>query len=95
MAETTVQINLDDKSIEILKGVNKIHRDSVISIGLALVEKTGFYRTLTGKNKSNELEDVASIGSEDEEKQEVKVPNTTKTTKTIQPEKKSTTWDSF
>ena len=58
---TTVQIALDESSIEILKNVDKIHRDSVINIGLALVAKTGYYKTLTGINSSNDLTDIASL----------------------------------
>ena len=62
-----VQVKLDEKSIQILKSVDTIHRDSLINIGLALVSKTGYYKTLTGKNEDAELEEVASLDVLDDE----------------------------
>lgn len=92
----SVSINLDAKSIEVLRKVDAIHRDSVINIGLALVQKTGYYKTLAGiSDKDSDLEDVASLDIEDE-------PGTTKTktTKTSSqkeetPKKPAASWDAF
>ncbi len=84
----SIAINLDPKSLEILKKVDSIHRDSMINIGLALVEKTGYFKTLSGINASEILEDVASLDLGGE---------TVNTAKPAQEEvkKPSTSWDAF
>jgi len=94
MAEAqNIGINLDEKSIEILKKVDKIHRDSLINVGLALVQKTGYYKTLAGISEAEELEDVASLDIIDEEsdKPKSKVKNKVKD----EVKKVSTSWDAF
>ncbi|MEA1973165.1 MAG: hypothetical protein U9N34_07730 [Candidatus Cloacimonadota bacterium] len=93
-------INLDSKSIEILKKVESLHRDSLINVAIALVEKTGYYRTLTGKNTEADLEDVASLDVEDTDEDSGTTSTSSKSKKSAKkaaPEKKapSTSWDSF
>ena len=61
----SASVEFDDNSLNVLKGVDKIHRDSIINIGLALVSKTHYYQTLTGKTPE-EVQDVASLDSLDE-----------------------------
>lgn len=89
-----IGISLDSKSIEILKKVDAIHRDSLINVGLALVEKTGYYKTLAGINSGEDLEDVASLDVD-----EIKFTNKKTAKKQIEvketPKKPTTTWDSF
>ena len=86
----TINIKLDEQSIEILKNVSPIHRDSVINIALSLVSKTGYYKTLTGKNQSDELDDTASLEIEDNE-------SSSKSSKKDEPAKTKpvTSWDNF
>ena len=57
---TTVPVEFDDNSLQILKGVDSIHRNSLINLGLALISKTGYYSTLSGKSP-NELVDVVNL----------------------------------
>lgn len=89
-----IGISLDAKSIGILKQVDAIHRDSLINVGLALVEKTGYFKTLAGVNDTDDLDDVASL--------DVAVDETTKkATKKLAveakdaPKKQSQSWDNF
>ena len=94
----SLNISLDSKSIEILKGVDAIHRDSLINVGLALVEKTGYYKTLSGKNDTDILEDVVSLDAASLDGESSK--DTSKDVKTIKtkdevPKTPATTWDSF
>jgi len=102
MAEAqNLGINLDSKSIEILKKVESLHRDSLINVAIALVEKTGYYRTLTGKNSEADLEDVASLDVEDNDEESSgstsKPKKSSKKAAKTTPEKKapSMSWDSF
>ena len=94
---TNIGINLDANSIKILKQVESIHRDSIINIGLSLVEKTGYFKTLSGTNKDADLEDVASLDVEqDEETKTTSKSNKKETTKEAAPSKKPTqSWDAF
>jgi len=86
-----IGISLDSKSVEIIKKVDKIHRDSLINIGLALVEQTNYYKTIAGIKEPKSLEDVASldVNNEDSKKKEEKAA-------TVEaPKKASTSWDAF
>ena len=85
----TVSINLDKKSIEILRKVDSIHRDSMINIGLALVEKTGYYKTISGQGTGT-LDDVASLGSLESLDLNTKVE-----AKKVEVKKSTQTWDNF
>jgi hypothetical protein len=89
-----VEIALDDASVDILKGVDDIHRNSIVNIGLALVSKTGYYKTLTGKSEAEDLEDIASLDIEDEEG-ETKIKSSKKK-EVVKPAAKATSsWDAF
>ena len=89
-----VNISLDTKSIEILRQVDAIHRDSLINVGLALVEKTGYFKTLAGINKSDDLGDIASLDVESTDNSGA--PKTVeKSEKPDTPKKQAQTWDSF
>jgi len=102
-----VEISLDDKSIEILKKVNSLHRDSLINVALSLVQKTGYYKTLSGetKDKIEKLEDITSLDVNNQDTQSntstnstsnSSTKNTSNTQNTQNTPKKSTmTWDSF
>lgn len=99
MAEAqNLGINLDSKSVDILKAVDSIHRDSLINVGLSLVSKTGYYKTLTGKTPED-LEDVASLDVEEDEDEVSASPKSSKKAgKKSAPaaaSKPSTSWDSF
>jgi hypothetical protein len=89
-----VEIALDDSSVEILKGVDDIHRNSIVNIGLALVSKTGYYKTLTGKSEAEDLEDIASLDIEDEEG-ETKTKSSKKKEVAKPTAKATSSWDSF
>jgi hypothetical protein len=94
----SLNISLDANSIEILKSVDAIHRDSLINVGLSLVQKTGYYKTIAGINDTEDLEDVASLDLDDEGgTRSTSTKSTKKSTKeeTKAPEKPKTTWDSF
>jgi hypothetical protein len=98
MAEAqNLGINLDPKSIDILKKVDAIHRDSLINIAIALVSKTGYYKTLTGIDAPEDLDEVASLEVElDEESTGSSSKPTKKSKKTEAPAKKpATSWDAF
>jgi len=93
-----VEIALDDKSVDILKGVDDIHRNSIVNVGLALVSKTGYYKTLTGKTESDDLEDIASLDVEDEEGEtQTKSSKTKKKVETKAAPKAggNSSWDNF
>jgi len=100
MAEAqNLSINLDSKSIDILKKVDSIHRDSLINVGLALVAKTGYYQTLAGISEAEDLEDVASLDILDDDEAPTKTKKSSKKAKAQEAEapakKPSTSWDSF
>jgi len=100
MAEAqNLGINLDSKSIEILKKVDSIHRDSLINVGLALVAKTGYYKTLAGISDVEDLEEVASLDVLDEDGDRPISKKASKKAKAQEVEaptkKPSTSWDTF
>jgi hypothetical protein len=89
-------INLDSKSIDILKKVDAIHRDSLINVGLALVAKTGYYKTLAGISDAEDLDEVASLDVLDEDGEKPVSTKKSKKEAVETPAKKPTTsWDSF
>jgi len=96
-----VEISLDDKSIDILKKVNSLHRDSLINVALSLVQKTGYYKTLSGETdaKIEKLEDITSLDVESKDNinnQNTQSNSSTNSTSNQNTPKKSTmTWDSF
>jgi len=98
MAEAqNLGINLDSKSIAILKEVDAVHRDSLINVGIALVSKTGYYKTLAGISETEDLDEVASldvidgIDGSDSQKSSKKA----KVDSAPAPKKPTTSWDSF
>jgi len=89
-------INLDQKSIDILKKVDSIHRDSLINVGLALVSKTGYYKTLAGLTNTQDDEDLDEVASLDVLDEDGDKSISKKTKEVEAPAKKPTTsWDSF
>jgi len=46
---TEVKIGLDDKSIEILDKLDKIHKQSIINFGIRLAKDTEYYKILVGE----------------------------------------------
>ena len=85
-----IETMFSDKSLDILKEVDSIYRDSIINLGLSLVSKTDLYKTITGKGGDN-LEEVTGLDILDEEKivesksQIVETPV----------QKPTTSWDEF
>lgn len=90
-----VNISLDAKSIDILRKVDAIHRDSLINVGLALVEKTGYFKTLAGVNNTEDLDDVASLDVESVDN--TGAPKAVKKAEAVAdaPKKPAQNWDSF
>ncbi len=82
-------VNFDNTSIEILKKVDAIHRDSLINVALALVSKTGYYKTLAGE-VGETLEDVASLDTIDELEQTATSNKVAKA-----PSKSASDWSDF
>jgi len=102
MAEAqNLSINLDANSINILKKVDAIHRDSLINVGLALVSKTGYYKTLTGiADSTNEkLDEVTSLEVLDEDGDKPVSKKASKKAKAQEAEapakKPASSWDAF
>jgi len=94
MESKIVNITLDNASLDILREVDSIHRDSLINVALSIVKQTGYYKTLTGKSKTDDIEEVASLDVEDN--QETKK---VKKTETVAEQKKkpapAKNWDAF
>ena len=44
-----VKIKLDEKSLEILKEVDPIHRESIINFGIRLAANTEYFKILKGE----------------------------------------------
>jgi len=103
MEETqTMGIKLDEKSIEILKKVDAVFRDSLLNIGLRMVEKTELFNTIVGTTETEvPVEEMASLDSleEDNEDTNPKIYKKSKTSKQEpkeEPKKAPTTsWDAF
>lgn len=55
-------VNFDKNSTAILKQVDPIHRESVINLGIALVSKTEYFKTISGEGSDN-IEDVVSLNA--------------------------------
>jgi len=85
-----VQVKLDAKSTEILKEVSALHRDSIINLGLRLVQKTNYFKTLTSK-EDIELASSANLSTLDSE--EVQVQETKQKPK--EAPKATVGWDNF
>jgi len=70
-----VKIKLDDKSLEILKEIDTIHRESIINFGIRLASQTEYFKILKGEIEK--VEDIVSINEEKKEEiKEEKVENT-------------------
>jgi hypothetical protein len=57
-----VKIKLDDKSLEILKEIDPIHRESVINFGIRLASQTEYFKILKGEVE--EAENIVAINEE-------------------------------
>lgn len=88
--EKELPIKFDNASIQILKKVSPVHRNSLVNVALALVSKTGYYKTVCGLD-TNSIDEVSSLESLDV----VEKPTSNKISK--EPEKISTesSWDDF
>jgi len=67
-----VKIRLDDKSVEILKEVEAIHRDSLINFAIRLLEEHPHYKIIKGEKvenitELNKSEDVSKLNNLEEE----------------------------
>jgi len=71
-----VKIRLDEKSLEILKDINAIHRESIINFGIRLASKTEYFKILKGEIE--EAENLVSINEEKTKEKETKVEEETK-----------------
>jgi len=92
---TAVNIEFDENSLKILKDVDSIHRHSLVNLGLAMIAKTPYYKTLTGDISSdvlntvtlNELDTVnTNVGTTDN----MGTPTLTKS-----PKKPAISWDNL
>lgn len=89
----SVNIKLDPNSVEILKKVDSIHRESMINLGLALVSKTGYYKTLSGTGDNN-LDSVTDLGTSVENLGSSSVKTDVNVSKPT-PKKATSSWDDF
>lgn len=55
MAKST-NVELDDKSLEVLKKVDALHRNALINLGIHMIAKTNYYRGLSG-----DVDDVMAV----------------------------------
>ena len=98
MAEAqNLGINLDKKSVEILKKVDSTFRDTIVNIGLRMVENTELFLTLTGERKDTDINDMVSLDKiSDEEDKPSKVKKGKAVAVEAAPVKKpAQSWDSF
>lgn len=65
-----VKIRLDDKSVDILKEVEAIHRDSLINFAIRLLENHPHYKIIKGEIES--IEEVSNLDVINETKVEEK-----------------------
>jgi len=83
-------INFDERSKEILREVDEIHRQSLINVAIHMIAKTGYYKSLTGKDET--LEDItdlaAAIG-------ETEVKKATEELKPKEQPKSTVSWNDF
>ena len=63
-----VKIKLDDVSLEILKDVDPIHRESVINFGIRLASQTDYFKILKGEVE--EANDLVALNEEKVETQQ-------------------------
>ncbi len=86
-------IEFDENSLRVLKEVDKLHRNSLINVALALVSKTEYYKTLTGQG-SEEVSEALSLSSLDDHI-ETKSQKSTETGEQKQTPKPAASWDNF
>ena len=67
-----VKVRLDDKSVEILKEVEAIHRDSLINFAIRLLEAHPHYKIIKGEVEA--IEEVSNLEAINESKTEAKQP---------------------
>jgi len=74
-----VKIRLDNKSLEILKDIDSIHRESIINFGIRLASQTEYFKILKGEIE--EAENLVAINEKEnfENKQETKETSTEST----------------
>ena len=60
----SITIKIDPSSINILKKVDPLHRESLINLGISLISKTGYYKTLSGENQDL-LDSIVDLGELD------------------------------
>jgi len=85
-----VEVEFDEESIEILRKVQGLHKISVINMGLKLIKHTNYYKTITGENKSEVLEDILSLDDIVSQSNETSTSKTTKTTPIVEKAKPTT-----
>ena len=93
----TVTISLDSKSIDILKKVDTIHRESMINLGLSLISKTGYYKTLTGDSEDtlDKVTDLSILGTNSITNTSNIGTDNVDVAKKTTPVKPKTSWDDF
>ena len=94
--QTDVSISLDSNSIEILQKVDKLHRTSLINLGISLISKTGYYKTLSGEDKQLKLDEITSLDSINEvDVNETPNQNQGNKPTTQTPAAQTSSWDNF
>lgn len=86
-----INIQFEDNALEVLKQVDPVHRNSLINLGILLISKTQYFKTITG-DISEVLKDVTSLNSLDALEEELE---SVKTITKVEPAKKATNWDNF
>lgn len=89
-------VNFDKNSVEILKKVESIHRESLVNLGIALISKTNYYKTLIGEIPED-INKVVSLESLEDELNGDKSNSNQSNSKSAESESKPSTssWDDF
>lgn len=87
-----IEIELDPKSIELLKNVEPMYRDSVINLGIKMIAKTPYYKTLTGEEMDiNTMTSLDTMPSGPLKRD----MNVTEDKPKSKPKAKKSSWDDF
>jgi len=57
-----IKLQLDDKSVEILEGVESLHRTSLINYGIRLLKGTDVFKTISGEIEAEDIGVINEVG---------------------------------
>lgn len=70
-------VELDDRSLEILKKVDSVHRNSIVNLGIHMISKTPYYKGLTEDvDVFEDVVDLNKIQIEEVDKKDLKSKET-------------------